>query len=189
MPAESAWRFTVSTSQRSVGSLGFSMTCAPTMRLADHLDIASEINEPAKPITADITSSALKLIPPVSSTQRSTPSRRRVMLITATTAMLVRMNKKIRFILLPPSSKNYGAQFNTCRPPLRYMGNAPIFFKRAIGGENGKKVSCRLLDGRAALRLSGSARRRTGITSRGESHELRHSRFRGNDGANGLFGI
>src|SRR3989338_8730221 len=151
MPAESAWRFTVSTSQRSVGSLGFSMTSAPTMRLADHLDIASEISEPAKPITADITSSALKLIPPVSSTQRSTPSRRRGMLITATTARLVRMNKKIRFILLPPSSKNYGAQFNTCHPLLHYMGNTPIFSSAQLEGQTAKKFHAACLDGRAAL--------------------------------------
>jgi len=42
MPAACAWRRTVSTSQRSVGSEGVSITCAPTMRLADHFDINSE---------------------------------------------------------------------------------------------------------------------------------------------------
>src|SRR3989338_970932 len=125
MPAESAWRFTVSTSQRSVGSLGFSMTCAPTMRLADHLDIASEISEPEKPITADITSNALKLIPPVSSIQRSTPSRRNVILITNSTARLVKINKKMRFILLFPPSR---IQRNSA--PSVIWGVSPFFQAR-----------------------------------------------------------
>src|SRR3989338_10795001 len=141
IPAESAWRFTVSTSQRSVGSLGLSMTCAPTIRLADHLDIASEINEPAKPITADITSSAVKLMPPVSSSQRSTPSRRSVMLITNTTARLVIMNKKIRFMRLPPSSRNYGAQFNTAHHLLCYVGHIPVFSSAPLEEQTKKKFS------------------------------------------------
>src|SRR3989338_1189757 len=105
MPATCACLRTVSTSQRSVGSIGFSITCAPTMRLADHLDIASETSEPAKPITADNPSTAVKLIPPVSSIQRSTPSRRNVILITNSTATLVKINKKMRFIRLFPPSK------------------------------------------------------------------------------------
>src|SRR3989338_8599583 len=141
MPAASACLRTVSTSQRSVGSTGFSMTCAPTMRLADHLDIASEISEPAKPITADSTSSALKLMPPVSSSQRYTPSRGNVILITNSTARLVRMNKKIRFMLLSPSSKNYGAQFNICRPPLRYLGTLPFFSSAQLEGQTANKFT------------------------------------------------
>src|SRR3990170_7275134 len=110
------------------------------MRLADHLDIASETSEPAKPITADSTSSAVKLIPPVSSSQRSTPSRRSVMLITNTTARLVIMNKKIRFMRLSPSSRNYGAQFNTAHHPFRYMGHIPVFSSAQFGGANPEDV-------------------------------------------------
>ncbi len=56
MPAAWAWRATVSTSQRSVGVAGCVMTCAPTMRLALHLEMASEMNEPPMPKMAAKTS-------------------------------------------------------------------------------------------------------------------------------------
>src|SRR5450756_56675 len=99
------------------------MTCAPTMRFADHLDMASETSEPAKPITADITSSALKLMPPDSFSQRSTPSNRRVMLITNTTAKLVKINRKIRFInLSPPMLKSCRAVYHSGHFALRTLG-------------------------------------------------------------------
>ena len=64
MPARSAWRFTVLNSHCSVALEGAVMTCAPTERLAIHFEMNNEISEPAKPITIDITNSALKLMPP-----------------------------------------------------------------------------------------------------------------------------
>ena len=63
MPAASAWRRTVSTSQRSASERGVSITSAPVMRLADHLEMASEMNEPPKPITKAKTSSDERLSP------------------------------------------------------------------------------------------------------------------------------
>ncbi len=51
MPAAFAWRATVSTSQRSSGVRGSTITWAPVERLAIHLDSASEMNEPVKPTT------------------------------------------------------------------------------------------------------------------------------------------
>ena len=56
MPAASAWRRTVFTSQLSAAVRGSAMTCAPVIRFAVHFDIASEINEPENPTTAENTS-------------------------------------------------------------------------------------------------------------------------------------
>ena len=99
MPAFSAWRFTVSTSQRSVMFDGTSITWAPVIIFALHFDIRSEMNEPPKPITAANINNALKLIPtPCSSSIRSTPSSCRVTLSTSTMARLVTRYRKIRFI-------------------------------------------------------------------------------------------
>ncbi len=53
MPAWLACRWTVPSNQDSVGLEGSVMTRAPVMRLAIHLDIAREMNEPPKPITSD----------------------------------------------------------------------------------------------------------------------------------------
>ena len=63
MPDFSAYLRTVSTSQRSVGLAGFSSTCTPRERLTDHLEIASEMKEPPKPITAAKISSEVRLRP------------------------------------------------------------------------------------------------------------------------------
>ncbi len=52
MPAAWAWRRAVSTSQSSVDVAGDSITRAPVMRFAVHLEMASEINDPPMPMTA-----------------------------------------------------------------------------------------------------------------------------------------
>ncbi|MNC91607.1 hypothetical protein D3C83_79010 [compost metagenome] len=57
MPALSAWRLTVSTSQRSVVFDGTSITCAPVAIFAIHLEMSSETKAPPKPKTAAIISS------------------------------------------------------------------------------------------------------------------------------------
>src|SRR5450631_2130184 len=95
------------------------------MRFADHFDIASETSEPAKPITADNTSSALKLMPPDWSSQRSTPSKRSVMFITNTTARLVKINRKIRFINSSPQNVKIIPRTPPLQP-LRRESWAPI---------------------------------------------------------------
>jgi hypothetical protein len=58
MPA--AWDCcrTVSTSHSSAGEAGLSMTRAPIIRFAIHLDSAREMKEPPMPKTAQKTSSA-----------------------------------------------------------------------------------------------------------------------------------
>ena len=63
MPAACACRRTVSTNHRSVGVDGVSITCAPTMRFAAHLEIASDMNAPPIPNTAANTSSGPKASP------------------------------------------------------------------------------------------------------------------------------
>ncbi len=52
MPAMSACTRTVFISQISVSVCGSCMTTAPDIRLADHLDMASDINAPPKPMMA-----------------------------------------------------------------------------------------------------------------------------------------
>ncbi len=57
MPALSASCLTVFTSQYSVVPSEPSTTCAPVDHLAAVLDMSSEMKEPAKPTTAENTSS------------------------------------------------------------------------------------------------------------------------------------
>ena len=63
MPALSAWRLTVSTSQRSVALDGTSITCAPVAIFAIHFEMSSEINEPPKPKIAAMTSRPVRFSP------------------------------------------------------------------------------------------------------------------------------
>ncbi len=65
IPASRDCRRTVSTSHCSDWLAGCSMICTPMARLAVHLDMASEIKEPPKPMMADKSSSAFR--------SRSTP--------------------------------------------------------------------------------------------------------------------
>src|SRR5690606_21780084 len=89
MPAASAWRRTVSTSQRSTSLRGCSITLAPLKRLAVHLDSASEISEPPKPNSAANTSR-----PP--NVDGFTPRTDMTMLTSASTARLVSRNRVMR---------------------------------------------------------------------------------------------
>ena len=52
MPASVAYLRTVSTNQNSVEFEGASITRTPIDRFTDHFEMASEMNEPPKPITA-----------------------------------------------------------------------------------------------------------------------------------------
>ncbi|OPZ50600.1 MAG: hypothetical protein BWY90_01574 [Deltaproteobacteria bacterium ADurb.BinA014] len=107
MPAIVACFFTVSTSQISAVFLGEAITCAPVRRLAIHLDIAREISEPPKPKTAaKISKLYIFKFVPLSSRIRSTPKSRKTMLKTTSTAMLVKRNSKILFILRNTSKIN-----------------------------------------------------------------------------------
>ena len=74
MPAFSAWRLTVSTSQRSVVLDGTSITCAPVAIFAIHLEISSEMNEPPKPKIAAISSRPWRFSPVSCASMRSMPS-------------------------------------------------------------------------------------------------------------------
>ncbi len=103
MPAFSACTRTVSTSQRSVAVDGWSMTRTPIIRLAVHLDMASEIREPVKPTTAAKASSDPMSRPtPWASRIRSMPSRRRTTPNTTMMAIFVTRNRKMRFIEVGP---------------------------------------------------------------------------------------
>jgi hypothetical protein len=79
---------TVFISQTSVGVVGSFITTAPDIRLADHLDIANEINAPPKPKIAAKASKLLKSSP-FSFKYGSTPRMRMVTDSTSIMAMLV----------------------------------------------------------------------------------------------------
>src|SRR5690606_17820367 len=97
-----AWRCTVFSSQLSVALRGVSITCAPVICFAIHFDIASEMNEPVKPITAEKTSSASRSSAvPWLSRSDSMPSSCSTTVSTTRTAMFVATNSSIRFIRLP----------------------------------------------------------------------------------------
>src|SRR3569623_861002 len=97
IPARSDKRLTVSSSQNSLEFDGVSITCAPVDHLAIGLLINKEKIDPVNPTTSENTSSIGKLRPALVR-KRSTPSRDSTMLITAITAMLVAMNRKMRFM-------------------------------------------------------------------------------------------
>ena len=94
-----ACRRTVSTSQCSVG-VGRLLDDlrAHAMRLAILFDMASEMSEPPKPITAEKTSRVPMSMLPLVITKRSRPSSRKVMLMTTSTARLVATKSRIRFM-------------------------------------------------------------------------------------------
>ena len=106
IPALSASFFTVDISHASPSLAGVVMTCAPVDHLAIDFDISSEMIAPVKPTTAENTSSAPTLRP-FSASARLMPSTLVTMLITTSTAMLVRTNRKMRFIA---SSSSYGGR-------------------------------------------------------------------------------
>ena len=100
MPAACAWRCTAPTSQLSVALAGCEITRTPIMRLADHLEIASEKSEPVKPTTADRTSSLPRSrFEPCASRIELMPSRFSTMPSSNMIARLVARNSRIRFIL------------------------------------------------------------------------------------------
>src|SRR4249919_990507 len=110
MPARSAWRWTVATSHCSSSLRGCSITCAPVLRLAIHLDISSEMNEPPKPKIAAITISCPWLptrMPNFCSTDITMPSRTR-------TARLVARNRATRLNIggpfAQPAADGFGAK-------------------------------------------------------------------------------
>ena len=101
MPAACAWRCTVPTSQLSVELAGCVITRTPIMRFADHLEIASEKNEPTKPMTADMTSSLPRSrSEPCASRIELMPSRFSTMPSSSMIARLVARNSTIRFIFV-----------------------------------------------------------------------------------------
>ena len=96
MPTSRDRRATVSTSQRSVELTGCSMIFTPMLRFAIHLEANREMNEPVKPITADMISRAFRFSPPpCRASMSSTPRMRMVMLSTARMATLVPRNNNI----------------------------------------------------------------------------------------------
>ena len=100
MPASCACCCTVFTSQLSAEFVGCVMTRTPIIRLADHFDMASEMNAPVKPTTAANTSSAPRFrSTPCASRMPSKPISRRMTPSSTTTARLVTRNSAIRFIL------------------------------------------------------------------------------------------
>src|SRR3990172_9411638 len=97
MPAARAWRRTVSTNQSSVDVAGVSITWAPVMRFAVHLEMASEMNDPPMPKTA----AKIRSDPgfsPCWVRYGSTPSSRSVSDSTRTMARLVARNSTTRFM-------------------------------------------------------------------------------------------
>jgi len=110
MPAASACRRTVSTSQCSWASAGCSMICTPMPCLAIVFERNSEISEPLKPITAEKTNRVPMSMLPLVITTRSRPSSRKVMLMTTSTARLVATKSRMRFMarLLRDESANSG---------------------------------------------------------------------------------
>ena len=82
------------------------MTRAPVDLFAIHFEIASEMNEPPMPITAEMMSSAVKLMPPPCvSSIRSTPSTRNEMFRMNRMARFVATNRKIRVMTFELSVK------------------------------------------------------------------------------------
>src|SRR5690606_36702413 len=86
-------RCTVCRTHCSTSLRGAAMTCAPVLRLASHLDIDSETNEPPKPKIAANTSR-----PP--NWPALTPNRDMTTLARARTARLVARNKATRLNML-----------------------------------------------------------------------------------------
>ena len=100
IPACSACRFTVVNSHCWVLFCGCSITCAPVMRFADHFDMASEMNEPPIPNTAENISSACKSRSTLfSCSNESTPRILRTILRMISTAILVARKSAMRFIM------------------------------------------------------------------------------------------
>jgi len=97
MPADFAWRRTVSSTQLSTALDGCPMTCAPTMRLALHFDMASEMKAPPMPKTAAKASRPPRLSPP-SASIGSSPSSWTTMLSTIRIAKLVARKRTTRFM-------------------------------------------------------------------------------------------
>ncbi len=85
-------------SQSSVEFDGVSITRTPIDFFAIHLEIASEMNEPPKPITAAKISSEPRFSP-FAVRYGSTPRMRMVNDSTSTIARLVARNKTIRFMM------------------------------------------------------------------------------------------
>ena len=82
------------------------MTRAPVDRFAIHFEIASEMNEPPMPITAEMTSSAVMSIPPpCASSIPSTPRTRSEMFRMNSMARFVATNSRIRFMMFEFSVK------------------------------------------------------------------------------------
>src|SRR4051812_43971148 len=99
-PARSARLLTVLTSQYSVLPSEPSIRRAPVLHFAIVFDIASEMNEPPKPMTAENTSSIWRLRPSAVR-KRSTPSTLTTTDSTSITARLVTRNSTIRFMGSP----------------------------------------------------------------------------------------
>ena len=84
------------------------MTLAPVDRFAIHFEMASEMNAPPMPITAEMTSSAVMLMPPPCvSSIRSTPNRRSEMFRTNRIARFVETNRTIRVMTLGISAMQW----------------------------------------------------------------------------------
>src|SRR6266852_2110823 len=98
MFALSARRRTVSTSQRSCAPSGAFMMCAPVDHSAICLEIRSDMNDPPKPITRESQSSVSRLRP-FSVRNRSTPSALATTESSSTTARLVAIKRKMRFMV------------------------------------------------------------------------------------------
>jgi len=63
MPALAEYSRTVSINQNSVEFEGVSITCTPIALFADHLEMAREMKEPPKPMTAAKISSDVRFRP------------------------------------------------------------------------------------------------------------------------------
>ena len=75
-----------------------------------NFDNASEMNDPPKPMTADMTSSAFKFkSTPFSASMPSIPKSWKTTLIKTSTAALVARNRKI-LIMVTGTSKQFGSQ-------------------------------------------------------------------------------
>ncbi len=104
IPASCACRCTVLRSQLSAALRGVSMTCAPVRRFADHFEMASDMNDPEKPMTAEKISNACRSSwVPCSLSIDSMPSSCMTTDNTTSTAMFVPRNSRILFIRAPNS--------------------------------------------------------------------------------------
>ena len=111
MPAACACRCTVEYSHCSVSLRGCAITCAPVVRLATHLEIIKENSEPPKPNSA-----AMINRPP--NCCEFTPRTDMTMLTSASTAMLVARNRKVRFNMgIPGSRAQCAASLHTVVAP------------------------------------------------------------------------